>query len=239
MDGAPPRFVYMKALKGFLAALILLTVVPYSAFAQGAKIPQLRLNSAKNLEIISTSGKIFTFKSITLQEDVTIDGVKYKVSFGPGAAEGDMVAILQPADAAEVTVNDPKFPKSSVQISSQAVAIFTFNADNGTLVVEAGAVGVVKVNNIALAAGERVAVNPDGTLVRNLGSAPAPANTAVAQNSQNSQNANNPGQTSNDPEQPAPTLSDFIYGPGQGNNPLAQMSINLNPEAATPVLSGQ
>lgn len=224
----------MKPIKGVLCLLCAL-FLSQAAYAQSTRTPQLRVNGGGTLEIIDSKGKIFSFKSITLQEDVEIDGIKYKVSFGPGANNGDMVAILQPADAARVTVNDPNFPKAAVDISSQALAIFTFNSNSKTVVVESGNLGTVKVNNIALKPGERVAVNADGTLVRNLGSGPAPG--TVATNNPPAQNT--PGQSTVTEDQPEPEVTDFSNYPGMGNNLLSSFSINLNPEASTPFLPGQ
>lgn len=206
------------------------------SYAQSTRIPQLRVSGGGGvLEIIDSNGKIFSFKSITLQEEVEIDGVKFKVSFGPGANSGDMVAILQPAAASKVTVNDPSFPKAVVDISSQALAIFTFNMNSKTVVVESGNLGTVKVNNIALKPGERVAVNADGTLVRNLGSGPAPGTLATT----TPPAQNTPGQSMVSEDQPEPQVTDLDSYPGMGNNLLASFSINLNPEASTPFLPGQ
>jgi len=222
----------MKAIKGVLWALCALFICQTS-FAQ-SPVPKMRVNSLGDLEISDSAGKIFTFKSITLQKEVVIDNITFKVSFGPGAANGDLVAIIQPASAAKLSVRDADFPAVLVGISAQSLAIFTFNTQNHTLVVESGNLGTVTVNNVALKQGERAAVNADGSLVRNLGSGNPPAQpTAVAQNTPGA------GTESENPNQPTPTPQETVSLAGAGNNMLASFAINLNPEASTPFLPGQ
>jgi|GEM_PF-4401197 len=222
----------MNPIKGVLCLLAGLFLCQ-TVLGQNIKNPVLKINPVGDLEITDASGQKFTFKSITLQREVVIDGIRYKVSFGPGASNGDMVVILQPSDQTAVRVADSKFPSALVNISKDALAIFTFNSANGTFLVESGNVGRVSINSVALQQGERVSVNSDGTLVRNLGSGPAPAQTtAVAQNSTG-------GQTTENSEQPAPTTADIGQVAGIGNSFFADLRINLSPEASTPFLSGQ
>jgi|GEM_PF-3963362 len=154
---------------------------------------------------------------------VTIDGVEYRVMFGPGAREGDYVIVLQPTEAQTVDVRGSKIPLITISITANASAVITINGDTGRVVVENPNRGParISVNGRASAPSQVVGIDGSGNVIL--------LTAGNVQNFLSEPSANG--------EIPTPSLVNIVAG--SGNTLSADFLINLNPEASTPFLPGQ